>query len=57
MLAFVIRRLVVTIPILILSTMLAFVLVTMSGDPLEDLRTTQNPNKEQLIASAPSSCT
>jgi len=49
-LAFVIRRLVVTIPILILSTMLAFVLVTMSGDPLEDLRTTQNPNKEQLIA-------
>lgn len=50
MLAFVIRRLVVAIPILILSTMLAFVLVTISGDPLEDLRQSQNPNKEQLIA-------
>jgi glutathione transport system permease protein len=49
-LAFVIRRLVVAIPILILSTMLAFVLVTISGDPLEDLRQSQNPNKEQLIA-------
>jgi len=50
LLAFVIRRLLVAIPILILSTMLAFVLVTVSGDPLEDLRQSQNPNKEQLIA-------
>jgi peptide/nickel transport system permease protein len=49
-LAFVIRRLVVAVPILILSTMLAFVLVTISGDPLDDLRQSQNPNKEQLIA-------
>jgi ABC-type dipeptide/oligopeptide/nickel transport system permease component len=48
--AFVIRRIVVAIPILILSTMLAFVLVTISGDPLEDLRQSQSPNKEQLIA-------
>ena len=38
MLAFVIRRLVIAVPILILSTMLAFVLVTISGDPLDDLR-------------------
>ncbi len=50
MLAFVIRRIAVAVPILILSTMLAFVLVTISGDPLEDLRQSQSPNKEQLIA-------
>ena len=38
MVAFIVRRLLVAIPILLLSSFLVFVLVVNAGDPLEDLR-------------------
>lgn len=38
MLAFIVRRMLIAIPILFLSSLLVFMLVTASGDPLEDLR-------------------
>lgn len=38
MLPFIVRRLLVAIPIVLLSSFLVFMLVVMSGDPLEDLR-------------------
>ena len=47
---FVVRRLLVSIPIVLASTFLMFGLVTISGDPLAELRQSRNPNKEQQIA-------
>lgn len=40
----------VAIPILLASSFVMFFLVTISGDPLADLRQSQNPNVDQLIA-------
>ena len=45
---FIMRRLLISIPILLASSFLIFGMVTISGDPLSDLR--QRPNAEQLIA-------
>lgn len=47
---FVIRRLLISIPILLASTFLSFFLVTISGDPLAELRQSRNPNREQMMA-------
>jgi peptide/nickel transport system permease protein len=44
---FVVRRLLIAIPILILSSILVFVLVVNAGDPLENLRS--RPNSQQQI--------
>ncbi len=47
MFLFIVRRLLIAIPILILSSVLVFILVVNAGDPLENLRT--RPNSEQQI--------
>ncbi len=47
---FIVRRMLVAIPILFASSFLLFFLVTISGDPLADLRQSTNPNVDQLIA-------
>ena len=47
---FIIRRMLVSIPILLASTFLVFGLTTMAGDPLEQLRQSQSPNKQVQIA-------
>jgi peptide/nickel transport system permease protein len=50
MVVFVIRRLVVSLLILVVSSFLMYFLVASSGDPLADLRTDQSPNKAAKIA-------
>lgn len=47
---FIVRRLLVSIPILLASTFLSFFLVTISGDPLAELRQSRDPNREQTMA-------
>ena len=47
---FIVRRMLVAIPILFASSFFMFFLVTISGDPLADLRQSTNPNVDQLIA-------
>jgi len=47
---FIVRRLLVSIPILLASTFVSFFLVTISGDPLSELRQSRDPNREQTIA-------
>ncbi len=47
---FIVRRMLVAIPILLASSFVMFFLVTISGDPLADLRQSTNPNVDQLIA-------
>jgi peptide/nickel transport system permease protein len=47
MFLFILRRLLIAIPILFLSSILVFVLVVNAGDPLENLRS--RPNSKQLI--------
>ncbi|WP_040491349.1 ABC transporter permease [Ilumatobacter nonamiensis] len=47
---FILRRLLISIPILLASSVLMFFLVINSGDPLFDLRASTNPNVDQLIA-------
>ena len=49
MLAFTIRRLLIAIPILIVSSMITFALVALSGDPLADLKTHQPPYPQSTI--------
>lgn len=49
MATFVVRRLIASIFIFLAATYLMYILVALSGDPLEDLRTSSAPNKEQLI--------
>lgn len=51
MATFVVRRLIASLFILLAATYLMYILTALSGDPLEDLRTSTAPNKEQLIAS------
>jgi glutathione transport system permease protein len=49
MLSFIIRRLLITIPLVLLASMLVFILVANSGDPLADLRGRQPPVPPQVI--------
>jgi len=49
MAAFVVRRLIASVFVLLAATFLMYNLVALSGDPLEDLRDSNAPNKEQLI--------
>jgi glutathione transport system permease protein len=50
MLAYTIRRLLVAIPIIVISTFIVFLLVTFSGDPTAQLRTKQPPPTAHQIA-------
>jgi peptide/nickel transport system permease protein len=50
MIYFIVRRFIVSIPILWASSLLMFWLVTLSGDPLAELRQSTDPNREQTIA-------
>ena len=50
MIAFVIRRLLISIPVLLLSSFLVFTMVANSGDPLEALRVTNPPTPPETIA-------
>ena len=50
MATFVVRRLIASIFILLAATYLMYILTALSGDPLEDLRTSAAPNKAELIA-------
>lgn len=50
MLSFIIRRILVSIPLLFLASIVAFILVINTGDPLEDLRTKQPPTPAATIA-------
>lgn len=49
MATFVVRRLIASIFILLAATYLMYILTALSGDPLEDLRTSTAPNKQALI--------
>ena len=49
MATFVIRRLIASVFVLLAATYLMYNLVALSGDPLEELRQSTAPNKEQLI--------
>ncbi|MGN6220334.1 MAG: ABC transporter permease, partial [Microbacterium sp.] len=49
MASFIIRRLIASIFVLFAATFLMYLLVAYSGDPLEDLRLSNAPNKESLI--------
>jgi peptide/nickel transport system permease protein len=50
MFSFIARRLLVTIPLVLLSSVLVFLLVANSGDPLADLRQRNPPVPPQVIA-------
>lgn len=50
MLAFIARRLVLALGVLVVGTFIAYTLIALSGDPLQDLRESTDPNREQLIA-------
>jgi len=49
MLSFIIRRLLITIPLVLLSSVLVFLLVVNSGDPLADLKGRNPPVPPQVI--------
>jgi len=49
MASFIIRRLIASIFVLFAATFLMYLLVSFSGDPLEDLRQSNAPNKAELI--------
>ncbi|CAN5527553.1 hypothetical protein BH10ACT7_BH10ACT7_04670 [soil metagenome] len=49
MATFVVRRLIASIFIFLAATYLMYILTALSGDPLEDLRYSTAPNKQQLI--------
>lgn len=50
MLGYVSRRLLQAILVLFASSYLVYILAANAGDPLEDLRTSRSPNRDQLIA-------
>lgn len=50
MFLFIVRRILVSIPILVASFFVVFGMVTISGDPLAFLRESQSPNRDQQIA-------
>jgi peptide/nickel transport system permease protein len=49
MLAYAVRRILISIPVIIASTMLTFVLVKLSGDPLDSLKTRNPPVPQHTI--------
>lgn len=49
MVSFIIRRLLISIPVLILSSVLVFLLVSNSGDPLADLKGRNPPVPKQVL--------
>jgi peptide/nickel transport system permease protein len=49
MASFIIRRLIASIFVLFAATFLMYLLVSFSGDPLEDLRQSNAPNKAELM--------
>jgi peptide/nickel transport system permease protein len=49
MLAFTLRRIAISIPIILLSSFIVFVLVASSGDPLEPLKVRQPPVPQQTL--------
>src|ERR671915_2572083 len=49
MLSFIIRRLLIAIPLVLLSSVLVFVLVAYSGDPLAELKGRNPPVPPQVI--------
>ena len=49
MFAFVVRRLGISILVLFVATVIMYVLVANSGDPLDDLYQDQSPNKQAKI--------
>lgn len=49
MASFILRRLLVSVLIIIAASFLMYMLVAYSADPLADLRSSNNPNKTQLI--------
>ncbi|RLK49069.1 ABC transporter permease [Microbacterium telephonicum] len=49
MASFIIRRLIASIFVLFAATFLMYLLVSVSGDPLEDLRQSNAPNKAELM--------
>ncbi|MDN4615746.1 ABC transporter permease subunit [Leifsonia sp. F6_8S_P_1B] len=50
MASFILRRLLVSVLIIIAASFLMYMLVAYSADPLQDLRSSNSPNKTQLIA-------
>ncbi|WP_020523543.1 ABC transporter permease [Catelliglobosispora koreensis] len=50
MFAFVIRRLLISIPVLLVASFLVFIMVTLMGDPLDALRVTNPPTPPETIA-------
>jgi len=50
MIAYAIRRLLISIPVLIVSSFLVFAMIANSGDPLEALRVTNPPTPPETIA-------
>jgi peptide/nickel transport system permease protein len=50
MFSFIVRRLLIAIPLVLLSSVLVFLLVANSGDPLADLRARNPPVSPQVIA-------
>jgi glutathione transport system permease protein len=50
MIAYAIRRLLISIPVLLLSSFLVFAMVATTGDPLEGLRVTNPPTPPETIA-------
>src|SRR5690625_1044809 len=49
MLAFIVRRLVISFFVLVAGTYLMYILVANAGNPLADLQQSTEPNREQLI--------
>jgi len=50
MASFIIRRLIASVFVLLAATFLMYILVSLSGDPLGDLRASNSPNKDELMA-------
>ncbi|CAN5736709.1 hypothetical protein BH24ACT5_BH24ACT5_17970 [soil metagenome] len=50
MLPFIVRRLLISLPILLASSLLVFFLVTLSGDPLREFRESSSPDAPQRMA-------
>lgn len=47
---YIVRRLLISVPILLASSFVMFWLVTISGDPLAEFRLSTDPNREQILA-------
>lgn len=49
MASFIVRRLIASVFVLLAATFLMYILVSLAGDPLDELRTSNAPNKQELI--------